>query len=145
MATKKTSKKNTLTMLTFEADVKFSVVVPEAEVVAFKKDLARNELNLSAKIELNDIYYSFSIYSDHVLNGQLKFDLSGNICTVSLAGRVTKEFDNQNDGDLIAAVSSGENVIAQVLSVTDSRPTDYYIDGDEEKYLDLGQLYVVSQ
>jgi hypothetical protein len=145
MATKKTNKKNTATMLSFVADVKFRVVVPEAEVAAFKKDLDRSELNLSAEMELNNISYSISIYSDHVLDGQLKFDLNGNICTVSLAGRVTKEFDNQNDGDLIAAVTSGEKVIARVLSVTDSRPTDYYIDGNEEKFLDLGVLSIESK
>jgi hypothetical protein len=58
---------------------------------------------------------------------------------------VTKEFDNQNDGDLIAAVTSGEKVIARVLSVTDSRPTDYYIDGNEEKFLDLGVLSIESK
>jgi hypothetical protein len=144
MATKKT-KKNTTTMLSFVSDVKFIVMVPEADVAAFKKDLARSELNLSAEMELNDISYSISIYSDHVLDGQLKFGLNGNICTVSLSGRVTKEFDNQNDGDLIAAVIRGEKVIARVLSVTDSRPTDYYIDGNEEKYLDLGFLSIESK
>ena len=51
-------------MLSFVSDVKFIVMVPEADVAAFKKDLARSELNLSAEMELNDISYSISIYSE---------------------------------------------------------------------------------
>ena len=144
MATRKSKLKKPIVMaVAISGDLQFEVHVPENSIASFKKDLARRELALNIWVDHAGQVSFLDVYADQIADGKLEFSLNGKTCSVAAAGLIKKEFDPDYEAELIKAVTDGGKVVVSIASVVDSNATSYYVDGDEDKVIEIGTFTVI--
>lgn len=123
----------------------FEVHVPEENLKAFQTSMDNSELALSIEIPTGDGYLSFSIYSDKFKNGGMTVSMvNANACRFELSGQVEFALDLSIMRDEFDYLNAHKDVPAFATYVFDQDMNYYYIDGDEDKNLNIGTVNVVN-
>lgn len=126
--------------LKIDFDKQFKITIPGGAEGGFKNDLKRGEVCLNYEIRHGDLTTMESIYPDGLSTGEMKITgESGGIVSVSLKGTVVRDLDEKFEAELIFALQKDSQLLVRSTGLSDSNPTDYHIDGDEEKFLEVGK------
>ena len=123
--------------LTFNLDFTCEIEVPAESRKAFEKDLKRGELSISAELTLGSEVNFFNIYSDNV-EGSIAF---GKISDTRYSVSAKGAYVTDDDSGILAVISKLKATPKLILtSVSDSEPNSYYVDGDEDKTVEIGSI-----
>jgi hypothetical protein len=123
--------------LIFNLNIECIIKVPDEHRKSFEKDLKRKELSLSGALDVDGSSLGVNIYPDHV-DGTFTFEkLDPNSYKLVVKGKY-KTQDDFDDLPKIKKLSSVPELMLEYVCDLDSNW--YYIDGDEDKKVELGTL-----
>ena len=123
--------------LIFDLGMECIIKVPDEHRKCFEKDLRDGELALSAALEVDGSSSGMSIYPDHV-DDVFKFEkIDPSSYRLIIKGKY-KTVDDFNDLPKLKKLLTVPKLMLEFVS--DRESNWYYIDGDEDRKVELGTL-----
>ena len=133
MPKKPASKK--VPIINFDVDFECLIKVNPDGKDSFFRDLKRKELGLSVELVLDDVFYWWEIYADDFETGVTFHELDTSTFKVSAKGIIQKEFD----AETYAQLQTESSVPLILKNVCDHDLNSHYIDGSEDKSIEIGK------
>ncbi len=124
----------------------FVVHVPEENLKKYSEDLKRGELGLTLQVEVNEVFYNYSIFKDYIKDG--KFDISpvkNGKSIISITGYNLQDIDEKSEKDLFLALTKSGHLQIEAVDIYDSDANSYYIDGDSDKTQKIGEMNLMEK
>lgn len=109
------------------------------------EDIGRGEVSLSLSYTTDDGVFSTSVYPDRIEGGAMTFtEISDDVLNLNINGSYFQELDPKWEQDLIDEWKLHGPLKVYSSSISDSKPTNHYINGSEEEF-ELGSVSLVEK
>jgi hypothetical protein len=127
-------------------DATFRVAIPADMIEKLKTEIATSKACLSVSISYgNGMEEMMSIYIDHFKSGDMKISSYANGMANFLArGEIIRDLDQNFDADFIQALKSEGLIKIKCSDLCDRDVNSYYIEGNEDIILDVGDCSLVN-
>lgn len=127
-------------------DAQFKISVPSDTVQKLMLEISKGEACMSVKVPYGDgIEYMLSVYIDHFKDGDMKIlSYDNGMANFIVRGQVILDLDPNFDAEFIQALKEEGAISVKCTDVCDNDVTNYYIDGNDEINLNIGECALNS-
>lgn len=121
----------------FDLDVNCLIRVPKEHLKSFQRDLKKGQISLTASLEVGSESLGFDIYADYI-DGKMQFE---SVDPENYRLTIKGKYRTSDDFNALPAINKlSEKPKLKLDFVSDLDSNWYYIDGDEDKKIDMGVL-----
>ena len=127
-------------------DATFKVEVSKEVAAKLNSEMDSGKACLSITVPFGDgVEQMMSIYKDHLKTGDLKIlTHENNFSHILIKGEVVRDLDANFDSDFIEALKKDGSLIVKCSDVCDNDVNSYYIDGNDEKVIEIGNCTLIN-
>jgi hypothetical protein len=127
--------------LKINLDAVFKIAAAADQVEKLKVELSQGKACLSVSIAINDsLTAGMSLYSDHFKSGGMAISsLPDGFAQITVKGEALRNLDPSFDSELISTLKQQGKVDVKCCYVYDNDSNDYYIDGNDQVTVSIGE------
>lgn len=134
------------TQISMILDAKFKIAVPEDKKANLFSEISDGKACLSVSMTYEDgVDFMISIYNDHFKEGGMSISsLDKEFAQVVVNGKIVRDLDPSFDADFIASLKNMGSIKINCSDVCDNDVNSYYIDGNDEIHLCIGECSLIG-